>query len=495
MVTHSKYILSIDQGTTSSRAMLFDELGEPIATHQKVHQQFYPQLGWVEHDPNEIWENVLTCCHQVIKQSQVSIAQIQAIGLTNQRETTVLWDKASGEPVYPAIVWQDRRTQAICEDLKPSEGMVTSKTGLLLDPYFSASKIQWILTHVPEASKKLRTGDLAFGTMETYLLWRLTNGRSHLTDCTNASRTLLYNIHNLEWDKELLDLFGIPAEILPEVKKNVDHFGEVESHIFGQPIPVTGMAGDQQAATVGQACFQKGMLKSTFGTGCFMMLNTGETPISSQNRLLTTLAYQIDKPVYALEGSIFNAGTVIQWLRDNLKLIQTSAESSEVSASLSSNEGVYFVPAFTGLGAPYWDPQATGTIVGLRRDTAAKHIVRAGLESIVYQSCDLIYAMKQDYGHLPEKLHVDGGMINNPWLMQYLSDMLNLDVYCAKVSETTCLGAAWLAALGCGLYQSISDIEKLWAYKSIYKPQQVDEKKDHCYRQWKKVIGKMLIKS
>jgi len=453
-------ILAIDQGTTSSRAMLFSPGSEVVASAQYEFTQYFPQDGWVEHDPEEIWRTTERACQDVIKRVGSDATSIAGIGITNQRETTVVWDRETSKPVYPAIVWQDRRTADRCEQLKAQkhETMVAEKTGLLLDPYFSATKLAWILEHVDGARKKAAEGKLLFGTIDSYLLWRLSDGRIHRTDASNASRTLLFNIHTQQWDDDLLELFGVPVEMLPQVCDSSADFGVTAPSLFGARIAVGGIAGDQQAALVGQGCFLPGMAKSTYGTGCFVMLNTGGEALSSTNRLLTTVAYRLaGKVTYAIEGSIFNAGTAVQWLRDGLGLINDASESEAIAVSTVDANGVYLVPAFTGLGAPYWDPDARGAVLGLTRGSSRDHLVVAALQSVVYQTRDLFEAMKDD-GLAPTALHVDGGMAVNNWLMQFLADMLNLDIVRPRVTETTALGAAYLAGLQQGLYGTTEDI-------------------------------------
>ena len=421
----ANYILSIDQGTTSSRAILFQSDGQLVCSAQEEFPQHFPQDGWVEHNPSDIWQTVLNTCRQAIQKADISADHIGAIGITNQRETTLIWDRATGETVYPAIVWQDRRTSAYCAQLKADgmEAEVSQKTGLIIDPYFSATKIGWILDNVDGARERADKGELAFGTVDTFLLWKLTKGASHKTDATNASRTMLFNIHTQEWDKELLKLFRIPISLMPQVLDSSDDFGLIYSDILGAEIPVYGIAGDQQAALFGQTCFQKGTAKSTYGTGCFLMLNTGKTALTSRNRLLTTVAYRLQgETTYALEGSIFAAGTTIQWLRDGLKLIESADETEALAESTALNSGVYLVPAFTGLGAPYWDPDARGAIFGLTRDTGIKEFITAGLQAVCYQTRDLQRAMEDD-GVRPAEIRVDGGMVANNWLLQFLADI------------------------------------------------------------------------
>ena len=453
-------LLAIDQGTTSSRAMVFHKNGQALAVAQKEFPQYYPHEGWVEHDPETIWQTTL----ETARECAQKYPDITGIGITNQRETTILWERATGRPIYPAIVWQDRRTAEYCATLKAhgKESAVTEKTGLVLDPYFSATKIAWILDHVEEAREKAARGELAFGTVDSFLLWRLTGGNVHATDATNASRTLLFNIHTQRWDEELLQLFDIPQSILPEVKDSASDFGSTAPGIFEKTYPITAIAGDQQAAAFGQCCFTKGMMKSTYGTGCFVLLNTGNQAVISQNKLLTTIAYRLSgKTTYALEGSIFIAGAAIQWLRDKLHCITHAKEAEALAESVRSNHGVYLVPAFTGLGAPYWEPDVRGALFGLTRDTGQADITRAALEAVAYQTYDLLSAMKAD-GINTAALRVDGGMVANNWLIQFLSDILDLTVTRPVIHETTALGVAYLAGLQSGVYQSLDEITSYW---------------------------------
>ncbi|WP_417452611.1 glycerol kinase GlpK [Kiloniella sp.] len=475
-MSENQHILSIDQGTTSSRAIIFDVKGNNLATSQQEFPQIFPKDGWVEHDPEAIWTSTLEVSREALKSAQEKGANVVTIGITNQRETTVIWDRSTGLPIYNAIVWQDRRTAELCSKLKKQnhEDMVTAKTGLLLDPYFSATKVAWILDNVEGAREKATRGELAFGTIDSFLLWRLTDGKVHATDVTNASRTMLYNIHDLKWDDELLALFNIPASLLPEVKDSAADFGTTNADIFGIPIPIQGIAGDQQAASFGQTCYDAGDIKSTYGTGCFVLLNTGEKPLPSKNRLLTTIGYRINgKTSYALEGAIFMSGAAVQWLRDGLKIIESASETEAIAKSLPDNKGVYLVPAFTGLGAPYWDPHARGSIYGLTRDSGPDEIVRATLEAVCYQTRDLFEAMTDD-GIDPKTLKVDGGMVANNWVMQFLSDTLNLEVDRPAVPETTALGAAYLAGLQHGIYKSLDDIKENWTLDRSFTPEMDD---------------------
>ncbi len=487
------YLLAIDQGTTSSRAIVFNAAGEIVGVGQQEFQQFYPNDGWVEHDAEEIWQSTLATCREAIAAAGLQAADIRACGITNQRETTVLWDRSTGEPLHRAIVWQDRRTAAQCAALKREgvESMVTKRTGLLLDPYFSGTKLTWLLDNVPGARARAEKGELAFGTIDSFLLWRLTGGRVHATDPSNASRTLLFNIHSQQWDSELLSLFNIPESVLPEVLDSSGHFGDIETELLGAPIPVHALIGDQQAATVGQACFQPGMVKSTYGTGCFVMLNTGSQALASNNRLLTTVAYRVNGEVtYALEGSIFVAGAAVQWLRDGLKLIGSAAETQALAESVPSSGGVYMVPAFTGLGAPYWDPDARGAILGLTRDTGIAHIARATLESVCYQTRDLLEAMKDDGARI-NALRVDGGMVVNDWLVQRLTDTLGCRCERPRVTETTALGAAYLAGLSAGVYASLDEVAALWGCEQGFDSQMAEVDRERRYHGWKRAVSRV----
>ncbi|PLX94473.1 MAG: glycerol kinase [Desulfuromonas sp.] len=492
---NERHILAIDQGTTSSRAMIFAENGQCAAVAQQEFKQIYPQDGWVEHDPEEIWQSVVEVCRQALRQAGEKGIAVEGIGITNQRETTLVWDRRSGKPIYNAIVWQDRRTAGFCAELKAAgrEEVVAEKTGLLLDPYFSASKLSWILDHVEGARGKAERGELAFGTIDSFLLWRLTGGKVHATDATNASRTMLFNIHSQQWDDSLLELFKIPPSLLPEVKDCSADFGASEAGLFGHPFPIGGIAGDQQAAAIGQACLEPGMIKSTYGTGCFVLLNTGDKAFRSQNRLLTTVAYRIDgKTSYALEGSIFVAGAAIQWIRDGLKLIDSAGEVEQLARTLESNRGVYMVPAFTGLGAPYWDPHARGAIFGLTRDTGIAEIVRATLESVGYQTHDLMQAMNRDSESGSKALRVDGGMVANNWFLQFLADLLGVPVERPRVTETTALGAAYLAGVQLGIYSSLADIAHHWQRDALFTPALVDAQRKELLKGWEKAVSRVL---
>lgn len=494
----SRYLLAIDQGTTSSRAIIFDLDGHIIATSQQEFEQIFPQDGWVEHDPEAIWDTTEATCREALKKAGLSANDILSIGITNQRETTIVWDKVTGKPVYNAIVWQDRRTSERCLSLKQESGLVeklAAKTGLLLDPYFSATKIEWILDHVEGARARAEAGELLFGTVDTFLLWRLTAGQQHATDATNASRTLLFNIHDNEWDAELLALFNVPAAMLPEVRDCAADYGNTEAPLFGAEIAIGGIAGDQQAALIGQACFEPGMAKSTYGTGCFMVMNTGTEALQSKNRLLTTIGYRINGQThYALEGSIFMAGATIQWIRDGLQLISNAKETQALAEETGADNPVYMVPAFTGLGAPYWDPEARGAIFGLTRDTGIKEIVTAGLQSVCYQTRDLIQAMEQD-GIKPASLRVDGGMVVNNWLVQFLADTLGVTIERPQVTETTALGAAYLAGLQAGAYDSLEQVAELWHNEARFAPQLEEGTRQRLYEGWQDAVQKVCKSS
>lgn len=492
-------VLVIDQGTTSSRAIIFQN-GKIVNIAQQEFTQHFPQVGWVEHDSLEIWTSVKSCCDQVLSESAYSANDIAAIGITNQRETIVAWDRATGEPVYNAIVWQDRRTAKRCAELKRQglEERVQKKTGLLLDPYFSSCKIQWIFDNVPQASALMADDRLALGTMDTWILWNLTEGQVHATDASNASRTMLYNIHNHQWDDELLELFGVPnsptggAEnmVLPEVKNSSGFFGTTT--LFGAEIPITAMIGDQQSALVGQACFAEGMVKSTYGTGCFMVANTGEQCVESQARLLSTIAYQIDSKVtYALEGSIFIAGAAVQWLRDKLGIIHCAEETEAIAKSCEDTQGVYLVPAFTGLGAPHWKPEARASLVGMTRDSGKVEIVTAALQSVAYQTYDLLVSMTND-GVAVNSLRVDGGMVANDWLLAFLADILDVQVERPEIIETTALGAAYLAALHIGEYESLDDIAQHWQPEQRFQPSMPEQKRQTLLSGWQQALESLL---
>ncbi len=488
------YLLSIDQGTTSTRAIVFGREARALGQSQREITQSYPKSGWVEHDPDEIWALTLEVCKLALKDAGIEANQLTGIGITNQRETTILWDRETDKPVYPAIVWQDRRTSATCVTLKEAglEDQVQAKTGLRLDPYFSATKIGWVLDNVEGARAKAEAGELAFGTVDTFLLWRLTGGKSHKTDATNAARTCLFNIHTQSWDAELLEVFGVPEALLPEVCDCAADFGLTDAGVFGASVPVAGMAGDQQAALIGQACFTPGMIKSTYGTGCFMILNTGDEPVTSQNRLLTTVAYRLKgKTTYALEGSIFIAGATVQWLRDGLKLIESACETEAIAQQVGMDHGVYLVPAFTGLGAPHWDPDARGAMFGITRSTSIADIVSAGLQSVAYQSRDLSEAMQADCDAPLSKLRIDGGMAANDWFVQFLSDLLHVSVDRPAGVETTALGAALLAGLQLGVYESLDAIAGLWRSEQSFEPLMDEELRGSLYEGWQDAVGRV----
>lgn len=490
----SRHILSIDQGTTSTRSILFDSSGRSVFNSQLEFTQYFPQDGWVEHDPEEIWSTTLSVVQDVLKFARENDKEIAAIGITNQRETTVVWDRTTGEPVYNAIVWQDRRTAAYCETLRKQgrEQLFADKTGLLLDPYFSGTKLNWILENVENARSRAERGELAFGTIDSFLIWRLTGGKSHTTDATNASRTLIFNIHQQRWDDELLDLLAIPAAMLPDVLDSAADFGTSDQDVIGVEIPIAGVAGDQQAALIGQACFEPGMIKSTYGTGCFMVLNTGTWALSSKNKLLTTVGYRLDgKTTYALEGSIFVAGAAVQWLRDGIGIIDSAGTTEALASSLDSNNGVYIVPAFTGLGAPHWDPDARGAIFGITRDTGPAELVRATLESICYQTLDLLEAKRRD-GVQATRLRVDGGMVGNQWFCAFLADILNITVERPVFTETTALGAAFLAGLKVGIFDSLDAIKDVWKVDQSFEPAMAEAERKRLVDDWHACVGKVV---
>ncbi len=490
-----KFIVSIDQGTTSSRAILFNLKGQSVYTSQTEFTQYFPKDGWVEHNPNEIWSTTLKVLKNVIKKSKKLKGKILTIGITNQRETTILWDKTTGKVVYNAIVWQDRRASDYCKKLikQKKETIIYNKTGLLIDAYFSATKIKWIIDNVPKARELINKKRLLFGTVDSFLLWKLTNGAEHSTDATNASRTMLFNITTNKWDDQILKMLNIPKSILPTVKDCAADFGHTDPSLTGKSYPITGMVGDQQSATIGQCCFEPGSLKSTYGTGAFVLLNTGNKKIYSKNRLLTTIGYRINgKTTYALEGSIFIAGAGVQWLRDKIKLIKKASDTEKIIKSLKSNKGIYLVPAFTGLGAPYWAVNARGVLSGLTRDTGPKEIVRATVESVAYQTHDLFEAMNND-GLKPRIIKVDGGMVKNNWFSQFLSDVLNIKVLRPKVDETTALGAAFMAGLQIGVYKSLKDISKNWKADRIFNPKMKIQHRKNLIKGWKSVIKKTLL--
>lgn len=486
-----KYILAIDQGTTSSRAILFNKRGEIAASAQKEFPQYFPQPGWVEQDANEIWLSVMNVYMEVLVRGKVSPEEIAAIGITNQRETAIVWDKKTGEPIYHAIVWQSRQTVEICRQLAEDgrEQMIREKTGLLIDPYFSATKVKWILDHVQGARERAEKGELLFGTVDSFLVYKLTGGKVHATDYSNASRTLLYNIYDLDWDQELLDLFEIPRSMMPEVLPSSGSFGVTEGKFFETGIPIMGIAGDQQAALFGQTCFEPGMAKNTYGTGCFMLMNTGEKPAKSGHGMLTTIAWCLDGKVeYALEGSVFVAGSAIQWLRDGLKMIESAPQSEALASEVEDSEGVYVVPAFVGLGAPYWKPEARGAVFGLTRGTTRAHFVRATLDSLAYQSSDMIEAMTLDSGIELQKLKVDGGAVSNNLLMQFQSDILGVPVERPMISETTALGAAYLAGLAAGFWKSREELRANYLVDKTFVPRISSEKRKELLDGWKRAV-------
>ncbi|MFB5944839.1 glycerol kinase GlpK [Albibacterium profundi] len=484
------FILSLDQGTTSSRAIIFNKNGNVVSIAQKEFQQRYPSPGWVEHDPLEIWSTQLGVATEAVSKAGLSPSQIAGIGISNQRETTIVWDKNTGKPIFNAIVWQDRRTAAYCDQLKKDghEDRIRQKTGLLIDSYFSATKIRWILDNVEGAKDKAERGELAFGTVDSWLIWKLTNGEKHITDVSNASRTMIYNIHDLSWDQELLDLLGIPSSMLPEVKSSSEIYGETAGNIFSVRIPIAGIGGDQQAALFGQLCTRSGMVKNTYGTGCFMLMNIGSEPIISKNNLVTTVAWKIgDKVSYALEGSIFIAGAVVQWLRDGLGIIKKSEDVEALAAQVDDTDGVYLVPAFAGLGAPHWDSYARGTIVGLSRGTTSAHIARAALESIAFQTVDILKAMEADSGVDIHELRVDGGATANNLLMQFQSDILSADVVRPQLTEVTAIGAAYLAGLAVGYWENLQDIQEQWQIDRVFKPSP-DMNIDEEMKNWNRAV-------
>jgi glycerol kinase len=494
-----KYILAIDQGTTSSRAIVFDGEQRIAGVGQKEFTQHFPQDGWVEHDPEEIWESVVWSIRTALEAAKVSAGDIAAIGITNQRETVVIWDRATGNPIHNAIVWQDRRTAAYCAELKAAghEAMVTERTGLLLDPYFSGTKVKWLLDHIEGARSRAEKGELAFGTVDTFLIWRLTGGKVHATDATNASRTLLYNIGTNQWDDALCALLGVPKALLPEVKDCAADFGIADATLFGAAMPILGVAGDQHAATIGQACFEPGMLKSTYGTGCFALLNTGAEKVPSKNRLLTTIAYRLDgRTTYALEGSIFIAGAAVQWIRDGLKLVKHASETGPLARSADPSQNVYMVPAFVGLGAPWWDAEARGAIYGITRNTGPAEIAKAALEAVSYQTRDLLDAMRKDWqgGAKDTVLRVDGGMVASDWTMQFLADILDAPVDRPTILETTALGAAWLAGMKAGVWPDMAEFAKGWARDRRFEPQMDAETRKAKIAGWDDAVRRTLTR-
>ncbi len=490
---NTQLIMSLDQGTTSSRAVLFNHKGEPVEMAQQDFEQIFPQLGWVEHNPIEIWESQISSAKEVLKIAEASNNEVAAIGITNQRETTVVWDKSTGEPIYNAIVWQDRRTAKFCDELKANgkTELIKEKTGLIIDSYFSATKLKWILDNVEGAREKANNNELCFGTIDTWLVWKLTNGEKFITDVSNASRTMLFNIHNLEWDQELLELFNIPKSILPQIKESSEIYGETSESLFSKRIPIAGIAGDQQAALFGQLCTEKGMVKNTYGTGCFLLMNTGDKPIYSKNNLLTTVAWKINGEVnYALEGSVFVGGAAVQWLRDGLKIIDDSSEIEELASSVSDNGGVYFVPALTGLGAPYWDAYARGAIIGLTRGSTQAHIARAALEGIAYQVYDIVGAMEADANAKGKELRVDGGATSNNLLLQFQTDIFGFPVVRPNVQEITALGAAYLAGLAIGFWKNIDELKNQWSINKTFTPKMEIEKAEVLLKQWHKAVSR-----
>ncbi|MBB5173316.1 glycerol kinase GlpK [Texcoconibacillus texcoconensis] len=487
-----KYILALDQGTTSSRAILFNRNGEIVDSAQQEFEQFFPQSGWVEQNPNEILSSVLAVIAEVLNKTNISPKEVASIGITNQRETTVIWEKGSGKPIYNAVVWQSRQTMDICENLKQQgyEPMFKEKTGLLMDAYFSGTKVKWILDRVEGARTRAENGELLFGTVDTWLIWKLSGGAVHVTDYSNASRTLMFNIHELKWDDELLNILDIPKQMLPEVRPSSEIYAyTVDYHFGGEQVPLSGVAGDQQAALFGQACYEKGMAKNTYGTGCFMLMNTGEEAVTSKHGLLTTIAWGIDGQVeYALEGSIFVAGSAIQWLRDGLRMLKSSPDSERYAKAVTSSEGVYVVPSFVGLGTPYWDSEVRGAIFGLTRGTQKEHFVRATVESLAYQTKDVLHAMEADAKTKVKTLRVDGGAVSNNFLMQFQSDMLGIPVQRPTIQETTALGAAYLSGLAVGFWNDRHEISKQWKVNQTFESQISETKRDELYRGWKKAI-------
>jgi glycerol kinase len=490
---NTKLIMSLDQGTTSSRAVLFNHKGAPIEIAQQDFTQIFPQPGWVEHNPIEIWESQISTAKEVLKAAEDSNLEVIAIGITNQRETTLVWDKTTGEPIYNAIVWQDRRTASFCDELRANgkTEAIKEKTGLILDAYFSATKLKWILDNVEGARAKANNNELCFGTVDTWLVWKLTKGEKFITDVSNASRTMLFNIHSLDWDQELLDIFNIPRSILPEVKESSQIYGETSEGLFNKRIPISGIAGDQQAALFGQLCTEKGMVKNTYGTGCFLLMNTGKEPVYSKNNLLTTVAWKINGEVnYALEGSVFVGGAAVQWLRDGLKIIDSAAEIETLASSVEDNGGVYFVPALTGLGAPYWDSYARGAIIGLTRGTTQAHIARAALEGIAYQVYDIVSAMEADANAKGTELRVDGGATGNNLLLQFQTDIFGFPVVRPNVQEITALGAAYLAGLAVGFWENIEELKTQWSIDKTFQPEMETKKVKILLKQWHKAVSR-----
>lgn len=491
MSQNKPYILALDQGTTSSRAIIFDQKGQIVSVAQKEFKQHFPKQGWVEHDPDEIWSSQSAVMIEALVNKSIRADQIAAIGITNQRETTIVWDRKTGKPLYHAIVWQDRRTAPYCNELKEKghAEQIAAKTGLIIDAYFSATKIRWILENVEGARQKAEAGELAFGTVDSWLIWKLTAGKSHLTDITNASRTMIFNIHTQEWDKELLELFGIPASMLPEVKSCSEVFTETAGDVLNTKIPIAGVAGDQQAALFGQLCTQPGMAKTTYGTGCFLVMNTGKEAVRSQNQLLTTVAWKIGNEInYALEGSVFIGGAAIQWLRDGIELFSHAKETEKLATSLDDNDGVYFVPALAGLGAPHWDQNARGAFFGITRGTTIAHMTRAALEAIAYQVFDVLKAMEKDSGKPTQELRVDGGATANNFLMQFQADLLGCEIKRPKIIETTAIGAAFLAGLAVGFWKNQEELQALWEADQSFQPNMNEEKRDQLIHFWHKAV-------
>jgi len=488
-----KYIMALDQGTTSSRAILFNKKGEIVSIAQQEFEQIFPQPGWVEHDANEIWTSILAVIAESLRKADAEPSQVVAIGITNQRETAVVWDKKTGKPIYNAIVWQSRQTEDICKELREKgyENTFRNKTGLLIDPYFSGTKVKWILDHVEGAREKAEKGELLFGTIDTWLVYKLSGGKAHVTDYSNASRTLMYNIYELKWDEELLEILGVPKSMLPEVRPSSEVYAKtVDYHFFGHEVPIAGIAGDQQAALFGQAAFDPGMAKNTYGTGAFLLMNTGEKAVQSQHGLLTTLAWGLDgKVTYALEGSIFVAGSGVQWLRDGMRMFRSAPESENYAKKVASTDGVYFVPAFVGLGAPYWDSEARGAVFGLTRGTTKEHFIRAVLESVAYQTKDVLDAMINDSGIQLKSLRVDGGMVKNDFLMQFQSDILGVEVVRPVVTETTALGAAYLAGLATGFWESTAEIAAQWQVDKTFTCQMPEAERNELYEGWRKAVN------
>lgn len=487
-----KYILALDQGTTSSRAILFDQKGEVAHSAQRDFPQYFPKPGWVEHNPYEIWGSILGVIASCLTESGIKPKQVAGIGITNQRETTVVWEKETGKPIYPAIVWQSRQSTQICEELRNGghNDLFRTKTGLLIDPYFSGTKVKWILDHVQGSRERAERGELLFGTIDSWLIWKLSGGKLHITDYSNASRTLMYNIHELCWDDELLKLLDVPKVMLPEVRSSSEVYGKtIPHHFFGEEIPIAGVAGDQQAALFGQTCFEQGMLKATYGTGCFMLMNTGDKPVVSQHGLITSIAWGIDGKVeYALEGSIFVSGSAIQWLRDGLRMFRDMKDSEVYASRVSSTEGVYVVPAFVGLGSPYWDSEVRGAVFGLTRGTSKEHFIRATLESLAYQTKDILGAMESDSGFEVQRMRVDGGAVTNDFLMNFQSDILNIPVERPVIRETTALGAAFLAGLAIGYWSDRDELCHTWRLDERFQPTMNEDKRSSLYQGWKRAV-------